>query len=438
MKISPTGLAKKVHQSLVTGDAELNDFSESQKRAVPKNFVLLVVSYFFTKLGDAICSPKILLAWLMGFVGAPGYLVGLLVPIRESGALIPQLLIASWVKRFGIRKHIWAMGSVVQALTIILMGVAAMWLSGAAAGWSILGLLAVFSLARAFCSVTSKDVLGKVVPKTERGQLIGVSGSAAGVITIGVAVFLIFYNRDSESVALYSWLIALAGVTWLVAAAFYSQVAEPSQKEVCESGTEFFKHLSLLKTDSAFRHFVITRALLLCSALSAPFYVVLAQQAAGQSATLLGGFVLASGLAGFLSAPIWGKLADRSSKKVMLASALLTSLLAFMVLGVAWQWYAMTTNLWFYPVMFFFLSVAHEGARLGRSTYVVDLAEGDRRTDYVAVSNTCIGIILLLLGGLSALSELISVEGIILMFAAMGLVAVLFGQRLPEVESKNN
>ena len=49
----------------------------------------------------------------------------------------------------------------------------------------------------------------------------------------------------------------------------------------------------------------------------------------------------------------------------------------------------------------FVLSLAHEGVRLGRSTYLVDMADEETRAHYTAVSNTLIGVLLLLMGAVS-------------------------------------
>ena len=45
---------------------------------------------------------------------------------------------------------------------------------------------------------------------------------------------------------------------------------------------------------------------------------------------------------------------------------------------------------WAAPVAYFFLAIAHSGVRIGRQTYILDMASGIRRTDYVAVSNSVI------------------------------------------------
>jgi hypothetical protein len=92
------------------------------------------------------------------------------------------------------------------------------------------------------------------------------------------------------------------------------------------------------------------------------------------------------------------------------------------------EWY------WTYPIAFLVLGIAHSGVRIGRKTYLVDMASGNRRTDYVAVSNTVIGVILLLTGAVGALSSILTPASIVLILSLMGLTGTLLGSRLPEVE----
>lgn len=80
------------------------------------------------------------------------------------------------------------------------------------------------------------------------------------------------------------------------------------------------------------------------------------------------------------------------------------------------------------------LSMAHSGVRVGRKTYIVDLASGNQRTDYVAISNTVIGVLLLVVGSVGALTPLISSSGVIAVLALMGLAGAALSVTLPEVE----
>ena len=417
-------------------DARLcRDIDDQACRESPRSFFYLLASYFLTKLGDAIASPKTTLAWLTTAIGAPAFVLGLLVPIRESGSLIPQLFIGGIIRRLPVRKWVWVAGSTVQALCIAGIGTVAFRLEGAAGGWAILGLITIFSLARGFCSVASKDVLGKTVPKKIRGQLTGWSASAAGLLAVGVGIVLMSPLGEVGDTALIGALLLGAGLLWIVAAGIYAFVAEfPGETGGSRSAVEALAKLSLLVTDKPFRRFVITRSLLLCSALSAPFYVALAQGNRGSAAMVLGSFVAAAGLASLVSAPVWGRFADQSSRKVMVAAALLAAGIGFATFGVHRLLPELSQTAWFLPCAYFALSVAHSGVRVGRKTYVVDLGTGNKRTDYVAISNTIIGVVLLLVGSIGALAPLTGVDGVIALLALIGLAGAVLGTQLPETQ----
>lgn len=410
-------------------------------KEVPGNFLKTLISTFLTKLGDALVNPKITLPWLLQSLGAPLWMLGWLVPIRESGSMLPQLAIASVVRRMEIRKWMWVLGSILQAVCIALIAVVAFTLDGASAGWSILFLLVVFSLSRGLSSVASKDVLGKTIPKQRRGILNGWAESGAGLITLVFALLLVFGvvvgNKDGSNTVLYALGFAGAALLWLVAALVYASINEfPGETDGGKNGLlEAFGRLSLLKTDRAFRHFLITRSLMLCSALSAPFVVVLAQQQMDAAVSLLALFMAASGLASLVSGRFWGRFADVSSRRVMIRAGVISALVGLSVFAVTVlspQW---LTQIWLLPLFYFVLSIAHQGVRLGRKTYVVNMAEGNKRTDYVSVGNTLIGVVLLLMGFVSALEPWIGISGVILILSVMGILGSWMATRLPEVEA---
>lgn len=431
-------LSANIYNKLVNEeDARVcSEIDEQACRVVPGNFLLMILSHFFSKLGDALANPKVVLPWVMEALQAPLYLIGFLVPIRESGSLIPQLFIASYIRAVAVRKWVWVLGSLVQAAAVVAIGLVAWTLDGVVAGWAIIGLLVLFSLARGLSSVASKDVLGKTIPKTRRGQVNGWSASAAGLVTVALALLLLFSSTAQLPPQAYGLLLVGAGLLWLIAAAIYARISE--QPGAVEGGgnavVEALKRLAILRSDRPFRRFVITRALMLCSALSAPYYVVLAQQKLGSAASTLGLFMLASGAASLISAPLWGRFADVSSRRVMILAAGLSAglgLLVYLLDSLQPAWLAIG---WMLPALYFGLSIAHQGVRIGRKTYLVDLAQGNRRTDYVAVSNTLIGLILLLLGFAGALGTVMTISQIILLLSALGALGAVMATVLPEVE----
>src|SRR5690606_38085620 len=141
-----------------------------------------------------------------------------------------------------------------------------------------------------------------------------------------------------------------------------------------------------------FRRFVWVRSLLLVSALSPPFVVALGVAAGGDTLSGLGLFIIALGGAQLLGGRLFGPLADKSSRLLMVwcavgASAVIVGFL--LVLRVP----AAVDSGWLHPATYFLLALVHLGTRVARKTYVVDVAEGDKRTEYVAVANTAMGVL---------------------------------------------
>lgn len=408
------------------------DIPEDACREVPKNFFLILAANVLTKLGDLLISPKTVLAWMMSAVGAPA-LVAWLVPIRESGSMIPQMMIGAWVRRKAVRKWFWTLGSFGQAVSVVGMAASVWFMEGYAAGLGIVAGLIMFSLARGFCSVAMKDVQGKCIPKTRRGRLSGLATTIGGSLTV-ILTALLFWDRGDPTLGFYTLLLLLAAALWVVAGFLFANVEEYSGETGGGNNAmaEAVKSLSLLRDDAPFRHFVITRALLLCSALAAPYFVVLAQRES-EVGWMLGVFLLASSLASSVSASFWGWAADTSSRRVMIRGAAMASLICLLVGMAALMFGPGVGGAWFYPVAFFVLSIAHAGVRLGRKTYLVDMAGGNKRTDYTAVSNTVIGVLLLITGGLTAALSLISDIAVILVLGLMGLAGTISALRLREV-----
>lgn len=397
---------------------------DSACKVVPHNFILTLFSQLFSQFADALLNPKVTLPWLLQSLQVPAVFISWLVPIRESGSLLPQLAIASFIRKLPLRKWVWVFGSLTQALCMLALIAISFTLSSYEAGIAIIGTLIIFSLARGFNSIAAKDVLGKTIPKTQRGNLSGLTASLSGLATVLFGLFFIFSDSRQDQTIL--WALGLAAVMWLLAALSYGQINE--YKGATDGGKNGLKaalsKFRMIYEDSNFALFLLTRTLLLCSALSAPFYIVLASEQAFDFA-VLAIFMLVSGAASLVSAPIWGRLSDLSSKRVMALSSALVAINAI-VLYVAHIFLPQIfSSIWFLPLLYFILSVAHQGVRLGRKTYLVNLAEGNNRTDYVAVGNTFTGIVLLILGSAGLLAEQLGALSLILMFSSLSLLAII-------------
>jgi MFS family permease len=422
----------------VTGEEDARVCKEIPDAACedqPRNFFAYLFANFFNKISDELVSARLTLPWLFSLLGVPAVFVGFLVPIREAGVLLPQLLVAAYIRAMPKRKVVWLTGALLSAVMLILMALVASQTNGTLAGWLLVTCLVFYSLARGLCSVSAKDVLGKTVSKTRRGRLMGYSASFAGVATIVIGILLQndYFERDNQQVL--QAFILIAAFLWLLALSSFAAIAEPAG--ATEGGgnaiTEALHSLRLLVDDKAFQRYVISRILLLSIALVIPFYVVLIQQVLQGQLALLGWLIIANGLASALSAPVLGKWADHGSRDVMAGAALLAA-----VVGII-TWYIITFHAdWQLGaasaiVVFFLITIAHGAARLGRKVYLVDMANNDNRAQYVAVSNTVIGIMMLLGGIIGVIADIFNVQIVILILSVIALFASVYIWRLDDV-----
>jgi len=83
--------------------------------------------------------------------------------------------------------------------------------------------------------------------------------------------------------------------------------------------------------------------------------------------------------------------------------------------------------------LFFLISLAHGGVRLGRKVYLVDMANKENRAQYVAVSNTVIGIVMLLAGSVGVIADLFNVQTVIFILSVISLFGSAYIMRLSNV-----
>lgn len=445
---------ERLHARLIKRDLDAEaQLPDDVQGNVPGNTLRLVGANALQSSGDQMVNASTVLPWLFHAIGVPAALTGALVPIRESGSMLPQAFLTPLVIKVRQRKLVTLVGALVQALSVAVMAVTAAIGSGLAAGLTIIVALAVFSLGRCLTSIASKDVQARTVPKGERGQINGLATTASGLvaITLGLAVRALGEGLDAQTLAA---ILGIGSVLWVLVALVWWSVHEPvdapsrrSQSDLLrdrgegegeeEQDTWFAQTLTLLREDATFRSFVTVRSFLLVSSLSPPFIVTLAVQAGAPALTGLGGFIIASGLAALLGGRIFGRMADRSSKRLMTTGAALASLVLLVLVlldtfldldGDSLATYAI------FVAAYFLVTMLHTSVRVGRKTYVVDMAEGDQRTTYVAVSNSAMGVVLLLVGAISSAIAGFGVIWALLFLAGLGVLGVVTSRRLPEVE----
>lgn len=252
---------------------------------------------------------------------------------------------------------------------------------------------------------------------------------------LGVGLWMGTLDPAASGLRVFAGLLAGGGALWILAALFFAVIRE--QPGATEGGGNALqvalRQMRLLIDDPPFQRFVLARALLLAVALAPPFYVLIAQQEAQAGLLGLGALIVANGLATSLSAPFWGYLGDRSSRSVMALAATgagLLGIFTFAAVTFGWSW---ATGEFGLAAVFLVLNVMHGGVRLGRKVYLVDMASGENRAAYVAVSNTVIGVLMLVGGLVGLVGDWLGAATTVLLLGMLSLLAAVFVRRLPEV-----
>lgn len=435
-------LRNRVYEVLTGDDVDrvCLDIPEESCREQPRNFLLHVSALLSSKTADGLLDPKIVLAWLVGAVGAPAFMLGWLVPIREAGALLPQLVIAAAIRSMPIRKWVWAIGAAVQGACMIGIAAAALLLDGAAAGWAILALLIVLSLARSAGSIAHKDVLGKTIRRATRGTVAGSAGTLSAVLVLGFGV-LLGTGIVERSIATISAALVVGGVLWIAAALLFASLAEsPGATEGGGNALAVaLRQFGLLREDPQLVRFIVVRCLLMATALAPPFVVALGERkSADAGAGTLGPFVVAAALATISSSYVWGRLSDVSSRRVLVVAAGMGAaclvLAAAIGAGLGDAFGVGAGSMFALPALVFVATIADQGVKLGRTTHVVDMAGTTDRGAYTALTNTIGGIAMLGAGVFGFVDQRFGAVTVLVLLALMCVVAMRLAAGLDEVQ----
>ncbi|MDK8823809.1 MFS transporter [Corynebacterium coyleae] len=383
-------------------------------------------------IGDQVVAPKTVLPWLFNAAGVPAAFTSFLVPIRESGSMLPQAFLSPWVTSQSSRKRVWLIGSWGQALASAGIALSALLLEGSVLGIAVIVLLAVHAVFRSICSIAGKDVQGRTISKGHRGDITGRATALAGGFTLAIGLALSFIPNELPQWSLAA-LLAGGASMWALASLVFMRIDEPTPDTDTSNGQGFHDMWKLVTSDRDLQRFLIVRSLMLVTALSTPFIVVLGSRE-GADLTGLGAFIVASGGASLLGGRVSGRLSDRSSKRTMAWAAGFASTVLILLVASA-QLVDDTINAWVMPLGFFLVNLAHTAVRVSRKTYLVDMADGDRRTMITGAANTVMGIVLLVVGAISSAVVLLGPQAALIFLAVVGYAGVFGAANLKEVSA---
>lgn len=431
---------KKYISSVLSNDDDLDRACQSipdeSCRESSRNFIFNICSGAASKLAEQVAGPNLILPWLFQLLGTPVWMFGFLMPIKQSFSLLPQMVVAGQLRQLAKRKWVWVGSAMIQALCLLLMVPAALWLSPTSAGFSLLGLLVVFSIASGTASVAFQDVLGKTIGKGRRGRLLARRALVGGLLTTVVGILLNRYRTAQLDLTPVLMLLLVAAVLWGLSAFFFALIREfPGAVQGGRNAiSETQAGLQLFRQCSGFRRFLKARSLLLSVELATPFFVLHAGQLLQLKVQNVGSLIIAVGVSQILSSPFWGRMADQTSKKVMALSSLIAFVAALLALLLT---YVPVPSFQYvgYLLVFVLIGLAEAGVRLGRKTYLVDAVPSDERATYTAFSNSFVGAIAIVSGLTGLVAQWLGASAMIAVIAIFMLLGLFACRQMPEADA---
>jgi MFS family permease len=383
------------------------------RREVRRSFALNVFNGVAFNLAERLIDPPLVLTWFVSQLTSSNLLIGLVAPLGSAGWFLPQIFVSVRIQRMPRKMPSYALAAVIRTVA---------WLLLATAVWLVddpLLLLVAFFVLYAVARVASGlaglaffDVMAKTIPAQRRGSLFAWRQFLGGVLGLGAGWIvkmvlnhpaLPFPRGHAVLLALYCVVMALALVAFIA-------TREPPGAAVAQPltvGEQLRRAGRLLCQDRVYRRYMVARLSLAMAGIALPFYGIYAKRVLGAPDGMVGVYVTTRVGAQLLFNLPWGRLSDRwGNRLVMRLSSLgngLAVLLALALVGVVRLLQPQGAWLPYLALFLFFLDGAIWPANaLVGSNFLLELVSEAERPLYLGLSNTLVGVVVLLsgLGGL--------------------------------------
>ena len=372
-------------------------------------------------------APTFIPAYLHALTGSP-VLTGLGLSLQQFGGTISPLIGAAHIEH---RKRVLPVSMVLGTLMRVqILGIAlAGWLlSGQSLVIAIMAFLFLLGLFSGPQGVAFQFLLAKVIPITWRGRLQGwrnvSGGTVAALLSYFAGRYLIggnVFGNGYSTTFLLAFILTSLGLT---AFRFLLKEPEPPTVRPKMRVLDRFRELPmLLRGDSGFRYFMVSRTFAIAGRVSAPFFIIYAGTVihlTGHNIGILSFAYLGADTATNL---LWGYAADKSGFR--------STFIAALALWIAAASLIMTAHTLPLVVIAFCLSgAANAGYQMSAQNIVFEFGHRDDMAMRLALSNTAESIMSSLgpvaVGAIAAAAGYGAVFTLSIVFEAVALVLLLW------------
>lgn len=355
------------------------------------NYILFNLIHILMKFGRGMLPVGTMLTYYVINYTDSNFFVGLMNFINPVMALLPQIFIARYLKRFKYSKTLLVVTGTFSSIMWLVLGVVTLTVHNNAVNLAVfLILFGAVQSGKAFRRIGWSDIMSKAIPQDTWGRFIGFRSFFGGISEFLATLFMGYILSAFVFPGNYAAAFLIVGTVETVSNVLYIFAAEPPGKHLTDEKIPFSDYIRQLlkipKMNSSFRWFVIYDCFAVISKTVFAFLIVYAKwkinitpvQMVAATAT----FVVSKTVFSLL----WGYLNDKTGYKLsMTASAAgyaCVNLIALLFMKHVYVFISL------YVLMGMFQS-----ARIaGRNNIVMKLAGNDDVRSYVALHNVLIFI----------------------------------------------
>lgn len=303
-------------------------------------------------------------------------------------------------------------------------------------------LYSVARLTSGLAGLTFFDIVAKTIPARRRGSFFSWRQLLGGVLGLGGGwVVKTILNHPSLSFPNgHALLFTLYCVTIIPGLGSFVMIREPPRAVVnapVKISDQLRRAGQLFRENRVYRRHLSARTALILAGVVLPFYGIYAKDVLGAPEGMVGVYVTTRIAAQMLFNLPWGRLSDcygnRLAMRLLSLGSGATALLALILIALVELLHLQGTWLPYLALPLFFLDGAIRPAQvLSGSNFLLELVSEDERPLYLGLSNTLMGIVVLISGMGGAVVDLFGFAGLFTTSLVLYLLGYIFAAGLPE------
>lgn len=394
-----------------------------------------VINGALSGLGDALMDSRLIITAFLSQLTTSNVLIGLIAPLRDTGWFLPQLFITGLVERAPVKLDVYRATTIARAITWGLL-IAAVFTIRDPGLLLFAFSVCVLSLAIAsgVAGLPFMTVTAKLIPPNQRSTLFGLrqsTGGLLGALAGGALAFVLGGGLGLTYPQNFGAAFAGAAISNLIANYLFGLMVEKPEP-VAAAQPPMLKNLrrawDVARNDKTYRTYLIARSAILTGAASLAFLTVYAKRQMHVPDTTLGTFVPLTLITSLVSNMLWGRLADRRGGKLTLMLGALVGIL-FCALAVALTSGSVSgASAMAVPVLaaaFVAGGICNSAITVAGSPLVMEIAPAENRSLYFGLTNTALGIMMLLTSLLGVIVDQLGFMALFI-FAALAFAFSVF------------